>query len=160
MRAAEIMTTEPVCCSPDDSVQDVARAMRAADCGSIPVVDPDSNCVVGIVTDRDLALRALAEGKGADTKIRDVMSPGTCCCGPAADLREVEQIMADNQVRRVPVVDAAGRCVGVIAQADLARAAEARRVSEHEVAVVIERISEPARVPIERGRDSGLEQRL
>jgi CBS domain-containing protein len=144
MNASEIMTASPCCCSPNDSLQDVARMMRDNDCGAVPVVE--NGCLVGIVTDRDLAIRALAEGKNASAQVSDVITRDPCCCDVSADLRDVEKIMADNQVRRVPVVDASGCCVGIIAQADLARAAhDGGRVSEHEVAIVVERISEPSR---------------
>lgn len=144
MKASEVMTAGPCCASINDSARDVAQLMLANDCGSIPIVD--DGCIVGIVTDRDLAVRGLASGKGADTPVRDLMTAGPCCCSSSDDLKDVERTMADRQVRRVPVVDADGCCVGIIAQADLARAAvEDRRVSEHEVAVVVERISEPRR---------------
>jgi CBS domain-containing protein len=147
MKATELMTPSPCCCSTNDLAKDVARMMRDNDCGSVPVVD-DAGCVVGIVTDRDLAVRGLAEDKGADTSVRELMTVSPCCCGVEDDIRVIEEAMADNQVRRVPIVDAAGCCVGIIAQADLALAAEHARVSEHEVAVVVEKISEPGRRPV------------
>lgn len=144
MRVREIMTGNPTCCAPDDTVQTAARAMLDADCGCLPVVDDmGSRHVVGVVTDRDLAVRALGQGKGPETRVREVMSASPTCCGPDADLREVERIMADRQVRRVPVVDERGCCVGMIAQADLARAD--RGVDDHEVRETLERISEPSR---------------
>jgi CBS domain-containing protein len=143
MRAREIMTDHPACCTPDDTVQQAARTMMDTDCGCLPVVDDvGTKHLVGVVTDRDLAVRALGEGKGADTRVREVMSASPSCCGPDADLREVERIMADRQVRRVPVVDERDCCVGMIAQADLARAD--REVGDHEVRETIERISEPS----------------
>ena len=144
MRAEDIMTKDPACCTPNDTARDAARAMRERDCGCIPVIDPDSEIVIGVVTDRDLAVRAIAQGKGPDTKLEELMTPVASCCGPNDDLRAVERTMSDLQVRRVPIVDADGCCVGIIAQADIARAAQHAQVSEHEVAVVIERISEPA----------------
>lgn len=144
MKATELMTPSPCCCSANDSVKDVARIMRDNDCGSVPVVD-DDGCLVGIVTDRDLAVRGFAEGKGADAKVRDLMTASLCCCGVDDDIVDVERTMSDNQVRRVPIVDSTGCCVGIVAQADLARAAERARVTEHEVAIVVEKISEPSR---------------
>jgi CBS domain-containing protein len=150
MKAIELMTPSPCCCSVNDSVQDVARIMRDNDCGSVPVVD-DDGCLVGIVTDRDLAVRGFAEGMGANTKVRELMTASLCCCGADDDIADVERTMADNQVRRVPIVDSAGCCVGIVAQADLARAAERARVTEHEVAIVVEKISEPARPSPNRG---------
>lgn len=159
MKASELMTPSPCCSSTNDSVKEVARMMRDNDCGSVPVVD-DAGCVVGIVTDRDLAVRGLAEGKGADTMVRDVMTVSPCCCGPGDDVRDVERTMADQQVRRIPIVDASGCCVGIIAQADLALAAERNRVSEHEVAIVVEKISEPGPQSTTRGANSQLEQQF
>jgi CBS domain-containing protein len=159
MKASELMTASPCCCSTDDSLQDVARIMRDNDCGSVPVVD-DSGCVVGIVTDRDLAVRALAEGKESDATVRDVMTLSPCCCGPDDDVRDVERTMTDNQVRRVPIVDATGCCVGIVAQADLALAAERRRVSEHEIAIVVEKISEPGPQSINRGASNRIERQF
>jgi len=140
MKASDIMTSDPCTCSPSDSLQDVAKSMRDHDCGAVPVIDKGR--VIGIVTDRDLAVRALADGMRPDTKVGDVITRDPRCCSADDDLREVEQIMTELQVRRVPVVDAAGCCVGMISQADLARAAsDGQRVSEREVAIVVERIS-------------------
>ena len=146
MKAQDIMTTDPACCTPDDSVRDAARLMLECDCGVIPVVDDrQSMRLTAIVTDRDIAVRGIAQGKGADARVREVMTASPSSCRPGADLKEVERLMEEQQVRRIPVVDDRGRCVGVIAQADLARAAEEGRVSEREVAHVVEKISEPAR---------------
>jgi CBS domain-containing protein len=144
MQAQQVMTKDPACCTPTDTARDAARLMRERDCGSIPIIDPDSNEVVGMVTDRDLAIRAIAEGLTPDTKLSELMSATVSCCGPNDDLEAIEQTMKDVQVRRVPIVDDDGCCVGIISQADIARAAKHDgRVTEHEVAVVIEEISEP-----------------
>jgi CBS domain-containing protein len=146
MQVRELMTSNPACCAPDDTVQAAARSMRDADCGCLPVVDdPASRHVVGVVTDRDIAIRAMADGLGPDTRVRDVMTANPACCGPDADVREVERIMADRQVRRVPVVDDANCCVGMVAQADLAR--DGRDFDDHEVRQTLERISAPDRRP-------------
>jgi CBS domain-containing protein len=159
MKASDIMTPSPCCCSPDDSLRDVARMMRDKDCGAVPVVE--DGCIVGIVTDRDLAVRALADGKSPDAKVGDVITRDPCCCNAADDVRGVAQIMSDNQVRRVPIVDAAGCCVGIVSQADLARAAlDGQPVSDHEVAIVVERISEPLRRSPDRRSRPSAEQRL
>jgi CBS domain-containing protein len=95
---------------------------------------------VGVVTDRDLATRGLARGLGPDTPVRDLMSENPSCCQPDDDVAEVERIMTERQVRRVPVVDADGRCVGMVAQADLAR--EDGAVDDRELGRVVEAISE------------------
>lgn len=165
MRAKEIMTKDPECCEPDDTAREAARVMRDRDCGCIPIVDSDSRRVIGMVTDRDLAIRGIAEGKDPDTKLRDLMTPVASCCGPDDDLRDVERTMADLQVRRIPIVDAGGRCLGIIAQADIARAAARdSAVTEREVALVVEQISEPQRRSNggagDRFRDSGISPQL
>jgi CBS domain-containing protein len=149
MKASDIMTSSPCCCSSSDSLQDVARTMRDNDCGAVPVVD--DGCVVGIVTDRDLAVRALADGMSADVKVGDFITRDPQCCAADDDIRDVERLMADNQIRRVPVVNADGSCVGIVSQADLARAAfDGSRISEHEVAIVVERVSVPRRISFDR----------
>ena len=146
MKAQEIMTPNPVCVTPDEPARGVAQLMADHDCGCVPVVEArDTNRVVGVVTDRDIALRGVAKGKGPDTPVRELMTPDPDCCSPSTSLKEVERIMTDRQVRRVLVVDDAECCCGIISQADIARAAERRSgVSEREVARVVERISEPA----------------
>ena len=148
-KAKSVMTPSPCCCTSTDSIADVARLMRDNDCGAVPVVDDGR--IVGIVTDRDLAVRALANGRDGATQVSEVMTNSPRCCSPEDDLRKVEKIMTDNQIRRIPVVDANGSCIGIIAQADLARAAaDGQQVSEREIAIVVEAISEPARRAHER----------
>ena len=143
VKVRELMTKDPASCTPDQSIREAARLMRDCDCGCIPVVaDLAGRRLVGVVTDRDIAIRAMAEGKGPDTPVRDVMSLGPKCCGPEDDVNAVEEIMAEEQVRRVPVVDERGCCVGMVSQADLALNDKA--ASEKEVGRVVERISEPA----------------
>ena len=146
MKAREIMTASPACCTPESTAYEAARLMAECDCGVVPVVETtESMRLIGVVTDRDLAVRGLAQGKGADAKVRDLMSPDPFCCRPDDNVKDVERAMAERQVRRVPVVDADNRCLGIIAQADLARAArEGQGVTEQEVARVVERISEPS----------------
>ena len=144
MNVKEIMTPDPRTCRATDSIQDAARLMRDCDCGSVPVVD-DDNRLVGVITDRDLAIRAIAEGKSADSQVSEIMTASPFTSTEESDVREVGRSMAERQLRRVPIVDADGRLTGIIAQADLARAAGSDEgVTEREVAVVVERISEPA----------------
>lgn len=144
MKAKDIMTASPYCCSSSDSLQDVARGMREHDCGAVPVVDGGK--VIGIVTDRDITVRAVADGRAAGSAVGDIITRNPSCCGPDDDVSAVGKVMADHQVRRVPIVSADGKVVGIVAQADLARAS-GERVSEHDVATVVERISEPAGKP-------------
>lgn len=143
MKASDIMTGNPACCTPGDTVERAAQLMAENDCGCIPVVDDlQARHVVGVVTDRDLTTRALAQGRGPDTPVEQVMSDSPSCCTPDTNLDEVARIMAERQVRRVPVVDSEGCCVGMVAQADLAR--EDHPASDREVGRVVERISEPS----------------
>ena len=146
MKAQEIMTKNPACVTPHDSAQHAAELMGQHDCGCVPVVDErNSNRVVGVVTDRDIAVRAVAKGKAPNTPVSEIMTANAVCCPPDADVRDVERKMSDRQIRRVVIADADGCCVGIVAQADLARAARRSGASlEREVAQVVERISEPA----------------
>ena len=143
MRARELMTAQPVCCTPETSVRDAAMLMVEHDCGCIPVVETmESGKLIGMITDRDIACRCIAKGHGPDTEVRDTMSATPKSCGPDDDIAAVENIMASDQVRRVPVVDESGKCVGIIAQADLALNRKA--TTDGELHRVVEKISEPA----------------
>jgi CBS domain-containing protein len=143
MKARELMTPQPCCCSPGDSIAEVASVMRDNDCGSVPVIEAGK--VVGIITDRDIAVRGLARGLDGDAKVRDVMTASPQCCGEEDDVHSIERVMSERQVRRVPIVNADGGCVGIVSQADLARATQARgHLSEHEVAETVASISAPA----------------
>lgn len=144
MQAQELMTRDPACCTPDDPARRAAELMRQNDCGAIPVVDDDdSRQLLGMITDRDIAIRGVARGRGADARVEDLMTPGPRACGPDANVEDVERIMTERQVRRVPIIDAGGALVGIIAQADLAR--NENGISDREVGQVVERISEPGR---------------
>jgi CBS domain-containing protein len=141
MLARDIMTRDPACCSPSASIQEAARLMKHNDCGCIPIVEDESRQLVGVVTDRDIAVRAIADGMDASTSVQTLMTADPACCSPESDLQEIERIMAERQVRRVPITDEDGCCVGIVSQADLALA-EDGVVSQSEVGKVVERISE------------------
>ena len=145
MKARELMTAKPACCSADDTIERAAQLMAEHDCGCIPVVQGDKQNVIGVVTDRDVAIRAVGKGRGTDTRVSEVMTSSPCCVSEDSSVEEIEQAMTENQIRRVVVVDNDGCCVGIVAQADLARAADQGRegVSDEEVGRVVERISEP-----------------
>jgi CBS domain-containing protein len=147
MQVQKMMTSKPACVTPEDTARDAARLMKKHNCGCLPVVESQKSMrLVGVVTDRDLAIRGLAEGKGADTPISQLMTRDPSCCSPDTDVSEVERIMSERQVRRVPVVDSEGRCAGIVAQADLALSID-DVVSDREVAQTVERISEPSHSP-------------
>ena len=145
MKARDLMTPDPALVTPSDSLQRVSQLMAEHDCGCIPVVAAaDRRSLLGVVTDRDIAIRAVAEGRPVTTPIGEIMTPNPDCVNPNDDIEQVEKLMADRQIRRVVVVDDAGDCVGIIAQADLARAS--KRSSEptpKEMVDVLEKISQP-----------------
>ena len=144
MTCQEVMTAEPICCVPEDAVAEVARVMRAQDVGSVPVVDDyASRRLVGMVTDRDLAIRVIAEGRDPEqTSVSDVMSMNPVTCQSSDVYKEALRAMGEHQLRRIPVVDDAGRLAGIIAQADVAT----RLAEPSTTGAVVEAISEPASV--------------
>ena len=142
MRVRDVMTPDPACCTPNTTARDAAILMRDNDCGSLPVVESEnSRRLVGTVTDRDLAIRGLAEGKGPSTSIGDLMTNGPTTAGPEDEVEVVRDVMIAQQVRRVPVVDEDGMVVGIVAQADIAR--EEGAASDQEVGRIVEAISDP-----------------
>jgi CBS domain-containing protein len=142
MRVKQIMTPNPAWCTPDSTAREAAILMRDHDCGSIPVVESGtSKRLVGTVTDRDLAVRGLAQSRGPDTQVRDLMTDDPVTCMPEDEVEDVRQVMVQEQVRRVPVVDVDGLLVGIVAQADIAR--EEGAASDREVGRIVEAISEP-----------------
>ena len=142
MRVKQVMTANPACCTPRSTAREAATLMQDHDCGSIPVVENMQNKrVVGIVTDRDLAVRGLARGRGPDTPVRELMTDDPVTCVPEDNVEDLRQVMVEQLVRRIPVVDADEMLVGIVAQADLARVEGA--ASDREVGRIIEAISEP-----------------
>jgi CBS domain-containing protein len=142
VRVKQIMTPDPACCTPDSTAREAATLMRDHDCGSIPVVeDLKVKRLVGTVTDRDLAIRGLAEGRGPETAVSDLMTDDPVTCVPEDEVEDVRQVMVQALVRRVPVVDEDGVLVGIVAQADLARVEGA--ATDREVGRIVEAISEP-----------------
>lgn len=118
----EVMTSNPFCCLSDETVHEVAQLMKSKDVGSIPVIENRENLkLIGILTDRDLALKVIAAGLDPEkTKIREVMQQNPFTCLESDDVQTALDVMASRQVRRIPVVDANQRIVGIIAQGDVA----------------------------------------
>jgi CBS domain-containing protein len=144
VRVYQIMTPDPACCTPESTAQDAALLMKTHDCGSIPVVEKvETRRIVGTVTDRDLAIRGLASGRGPDTRIRELMTDDPITAAPEDEVEIVREVMIAQQVRRVPVVDENGAVVGIVAQADLAL--EDGAASDQEVGRIVEAISDPRR---------------
>jgi CBS domain-containing protein len=137
MQVREVMTSDPVSCSADTTLREAATLMVDNDCGEIPVLD-SRQYPIGVVTDRDIACRAVAEGRSPDTAVREIMSSPVITTTPESSLEDCCAALEDNQIRRVPVVDANGRCCGIVAQADIALHA-----SPKEIAEVLRDVSQP-----------------
>jgi CBS domain-containing protein len=118
MKVSEIMTRDVCIARPDHTIEDVARMMLAIDAGLLPVGDDDR--LVGTITDRDIAVRAIAEGKGPKTLVSEVMSEDVKYCFEDDDVDDVAQNMADIKVRRLPVLNKGKRLVGIVSLGDLA----------------------------------------
>jgi CBS domain-containing protein len=129
----EVMTKDPVCCLPTDSVAKAAELMKNENIGSIPVIESEqSQLLVGIVTDRDLALTIVAAARDArSTPVEMVMTHKVVTCHADNDLQKALDAMAEYQLRRIPVVDNDNKIVGIIAQADVAtRVDEPEKIGE------------------------------
>ena len=121
-KCKKIMTKTPVCCLPTDMVAKAAKLMKSKNIGSLPVIENgQTQKLVGIVTDRDLALRIVAKGLDAkSTKVETVMTRKVVTCRAEDDLQKALDAMAEHQLRRIPVVDNDNQILGIIAQADVA----------------------------------------
>ena len=141
MQVKDIMTSNPACTTPDTTLEEVARMMIENDCGEIPIVENMANFLpIGVITDRDIVCRTI--GKGLNPL---AMTAGECMTTPPItvmpddSLEKCLQAMEDEQIRRVPVVDASGMCVGIVALADVAR-----NVAKKDSAEVLQEVSEPS----------------
>lgn len=118
MKVSDCMTTDVKIATPDESLRDAASMMAELDAGVLPVADGDR--LVGMITDRDIAIRGIAAGKGPNAKVREVMSAEVKYCFDHEDVADVLRNMGDIQVRRLPVLNSAKRLVGIISLGDLA----------------------------------------
>ena len=121
MKVSEVMTSDVQTVTPDQSAREAASFMLRAEAGSIPVTEGDK--VIGMITDRDIAVRGVAEGRGPDTPVRDLMTDHIICARADDNVDEVARRMSQEQVRRLPVLDAEDRLCGIISLGDLAREA-------------------------------------
>jgi CBS domain-containing protein len=138
MDVTSVMTPNPACCRPETSLREVARMMLDNDCGEIPVVD-ESMRPQGVVTDRDIVVRAIAEGRDANSvQASEIMSTPPTTVSTDAKLSDVTDVMESRQIRRVPVVDMDGKLCGIVAQADIALTGKDRKTAN-----VVEEVSRP-----------------
>ena len=117
MNIREVMTPNPRCVAPGDPIQNAARIMRDEDTGAVPVVE--NGKILGMVTDRDIVIRAVADGAKLDGPVRGIVSPDVVCATPEMSTRDASKLMAEHQVRRLPVVEN-DRLVGIVSLGDLA----------------------------------------
>jgi CBS domain-containing protein len=117
MNIRDVMTPNPRSVTPNDSIQNAARIMRDEDTGAVPVCD--NGRPVGMVTDRDIVVRAVADGGQLDRPVRDIVTGSVISASPDMSTREAAQLMSDNQIRRLPVVEH-DRLVGIVSIGDLA----------------------------------------
>jgi CBS domain-containing protein len=138
MKISDIMTRNVEVARPGDSIQAVAQRMADLDVGSLPVCDGET--ILGMVTDRDITIRATAKGLACETSVTQVMTPDIEYAFEDDDLQDVAGKMASKQIRRLPVVDRDKKLVGILAIADIAREDKDKRVGE-----TVEKISQPER---------------
>jgi CBS domain-containing protein len=121
-KCSEVMTKNPICCLPSDIVSKLAQLMKSKDIGQVPIVENgQSKKLVGVVTDRDLALKIVAEGRDPkSTKAEEVMTRKVVTCHAEDDLQKALDAMSEHKLRRIPVVNNSNEIVGIIAQADVA----------------------------------------
>ena len=133
MRVSDAMTREVRLCTPGQTIREVARIMAEIDAGSMPVGENDR--LIGMVTDRDIAIRAVGAGKGPETPVREVMSEHIHYCFDDEEIDEVAQNMGDIKVRRLPVVNRDKRLVGILSLGDVARSEGGETVGDAVVGV-------------------------
>jgi CBS domain-containing protein len=140
MTVRDIMTPEPACCTQDTPVQQVAQTMRDLNVGSIPVVsDMNSKKVIGMITDRDITIRAIANCMDcSSTTVAQCMTTEVSSCPQNSNLEDCLKTMEGRQIRRIPVVNENGSLVGIVAQADIALAAGDNRTGD-----LVEKVSRP-----------------
>jgi CBS domain-containing protein len=140
MKVKDVMTADPACCISETALQEVAQMMIDHDCGEIPVVDNrETKLPIGVITDRDIVCRTVARGLNPlDLTVAECMSTPCVTVTPEMSIAECSRILEDNKIRRVPVVDAAGCCCGIVALADIALHAQKGVTAE-----VVKEVSEP-----------------
>jgi CBS domain-containing protein len=145
MRVKHVMTKDPSSCVPSDSAQHAARIMRNQDAGIVPVIDNElSRKVVGVVTDRDLCMNIVAEGRTHAVSVEECMTTKVVICSPNDSIDKATELMRDNQIRRVTVVNESGQLLGIVALADVVERADVKPTQTHET---LKSVSAPSSEP-------------
>lgn len=130
MKVRDVMTRQPSCCLPEDTIETAARRMVECDCGAIPVVGDLNLFPIGIITDRDIVVRAVAARRGVQLYVRDCMTTPAITVTEDTDLTDCIELLERAQIRRMIVVDHRGFCTGIVAQADIASHTSKRKTGE------------------------------
>jgi CBS domain-containing protein len=146
MKIKHVMTKDPTCCVPSDTVQRAASIMRDQNAGVVPVIENEqSQKIVGVVTDRDLCMNVVAEGRDPrTTQVHESMTTTVVSCASQDSIEKATELMRENQIRRIPVVDEQRRLVGIISMADIVGRANVRTVETHET---LKTVSAPTSEP-------------
>jgi CBS domain-containing protein len=146
MRIKQVMTKDPRCCVPSDSAQRAASIMRDEHAGIVPVIDNEqSRKVTGVVTDRDLCMNVVAEGRDPRTVlVAQCMTTTVVTCAPNDSVEKATELMRENQIRRIPVVNGQGELLGIVALADVVERAEIKTTQTHET---LKKVSAPTDEP-------------
>jgi CBS domain-containing protein len=141
MQVRDVMTKDPACVTPGATIREAAQLMQRENVGIVPVVEEKgTKRLLGVVTDRDIAIRVVAEGRDSAARVSEVMSTsGIKTCTPDDDVDEAMQVMADEQIRRIPIIDDRGSLIGIVAQADIVR----KTHDGGRAADTVQQISEP-----------------
>lgn len=146
MKIRQVMTKDPSCCVPSDVVQKAAGIMRDENAGIVPVIENEqSRKIVGVVTDRDLCMNAVAEGRDPRAlAVEACMTSGAVTCSPNDSVEKATELMRENQIRRVPVVNEQGELQGIVSMADVVGRGEIKTTQTHET---LKQVSAPSGAP-------------
>lgn len=146
MRIKEVMSADPTCCTPSDTAQAAAKIMRDEDTGIIPVIENEqSQKLVGVVTDRDLCMNVVAEGRDPrSVRVAECMTSPAVACPPDAPIVKATKAMKEHQVRRIPVIDAEQKIQGIVSMADVVRHG---RLDTVDTLQTLKSVSEPTAEP-------------
>jgi CBS domain-containing protein len=146
MRIRHVMTKDPSCCVPSDSAVRAAKIMREERAGIVPIIENEqSQRIIGVVTDRDLCMNVVAEGRDpATVTVQECMTTKVVTCSPDDSIEKVTELMRENQIRRVPVVNDGGELQGIVALADVVERGNVKTTQTHET---LKQVSPPTDVP-------------
>lgn len=145
MKIKHVMTKDPTCCLPSDTAQRAASIMRDENAGVVPVIDNEARKIVGVVTDRDLCMNVVAEGRDPrTTHVQNCMTATVVSCFSQDSVEKATELMRENQIRRIPVIDEEHRLLGIVSMADIVGRGNVRTSETHET---LKTVSAPTTQP-------------